>query len=122
MGSVGDAYDNAMCESFFATLECELLERRRFASQAEAKMACFSHIEVVESGAVAFGSGIPLTDNLRSRHAGRHDQDVDCKLTNRPLKRGNLTRGRVMLRSLLDMPNRKPHGRADDDHRVALAA
>src|SRR5262249_28421584 len=29
MGSVGDAYDNAMAESFFATLECELLERRR---------------------------------------------------------------------------------------------
>ena len=45
MGSDGDAYDNAMCESFFATLECELLERRRFASQAEAKMACFSFIE-----------------------------------------------------------------------------
>jgi putative transposase len=45
MGSVGDAYDNAMCESFFATLECELLEKRRFASQAEARMACFSFIE-----------------------------------------------------------------------------
>ena len=45
MGSVGDAYDNAMCESFFATLECELLERRRFASQAEARMACFSFVE-----------------------------------------------------------------------------
>ena len=45
MGSVGDAYDNAMCESFFATLECELLERRRFASLAEARMACFSFIE-----------------------------------------------------------------------------
>jgi len=30
MGSVGDAYDNAMAESFFATLECELLDRRRF--------------------------------------------------------------------------------------------
>ena len=30
MGSVGDAYDKAMCVSFFATLECELLERRRF--------------------------------------------------------------------------------------------
>ena len=42
MGSVGDAYDNAMCESFFATLECELLERRRFTSKIEAKMACFS--------------------------------------------------------------------------------
>ena len=45
MGSVGDAYDNAMCESFFATLECELLNRRRFASQAEARMACFSFIQ-----------------------------------------------------------------------------
>jgi len=33
MGSVGDAYDNAMCESLFATLEAELLERRRFASK-----------------------------------------------------------------------------------------
>ncbi len=45
MGSVGDAYDNAMCESFFSTLECELLSRRKFASQAEAKVACFSYIE-----------------------------------------------------------------------------
>ena len=45
MGSVGDAYDNAMCESFFATLECEPLARRRFTSQAEARMAVFSYIE-----------------------------------------------------------------------------
>ena len=45
MGSVGDAYDNAMAESFFSTLECELLSRRRFASQADARMACFSFIE-----------------------------------------------------------------------------
>ncbi len=45
MGSVGDAYDNAMAESFFSTLEAELLSRRRFASQAEAKMACFSYVE-----------------------------------------------------------------------------
>jgi putative transposase len=45
MGSVGDAYDNALCESFFATLECELLDRRCFQSQAEARMAVFSYIE-----------------------------------------------------------------------------
>ncbi len=45
MGSVGDAYDNAMAESFFATLECELLDRRRFATKAEAKMAVFEFIE-----------------------------------------------------------------------------
>lgn len=46
MGSVGDAYDNAMAESFFLTLEAELLSRRRrFTSQTEARMACFSDIE-----------------------------------------------------------------------------
>lgn len=45
MGSVGDAYDNAMCESFFATLECELLDRCRFKTQAEARSAVFAFIE-----------------------------------------------------------------------------
>ena len=45
MGSVGDAYDNAMCESFFATLECELLARHRFGTQAEARSAVFDFIE-----------------------------------------------------------------------------
>ena len=34
-----------MCESFFATLECELLHRNRFTSHAEAKMAVFCFIE-----------------------------------------------------------------------------
>jgi putative transposase len=45
VGSVGDAYDNAMAESFFATLECELLDRRCFRTQAEAKLAVFEYIE-----------------------------------------------------------------------------
>jgi putative transposase len=45
MGSVGDAYDNALCESVFATLECELLDRRRFATQVEARLAVFEFIE-----------------------------------------------------------------------------
>jgi putative transposase len=45
MGSVGDAYDNAMCESFFATLECELLDRTRFKNQLEARLAVFDFIE-----------------------------------------------------------------------------
>ena len=44
-GSVGDAYDNAMCESFFATLECELIDRRRFRSRSETRMAVFQFIE-----------------------------------------------------------------------------
>ena len=45
MGSVGDAYDNALCESFFATLECELLDRRRFVTRAEAQLAVFEYLE-----------------------------------------------------------------------------
>ena len=45
MGSVGDCFDNAMCESFFATLECELLDRRHFNTQVEARMAVFEFIE-----------------------------------------------------------------------------
>ena len=45
MGSVGDCFDNAMCESFFATLECELLGRRSFKTQIEARIAVFQFIE-----------------------------------------------------------------------------
>ena len=45
MGPVGDAYDNALCESFFASLECELLDRYVFKSQSEARLAIFRYIE-----------------------------------------------------------------------------
>ena len=46
MGSVGDCYDNAMAESFFATLETELIDRSDWASPAAAKAAVFDYIEV----------------------------------------------------------------------------
>lgn len=45
MGSVGDAYDNAMAESFFASLECELIDRRTWRTKTEARMALFTYIE-----------------------------------------------------------------------------
>jgi putative transposase len=45
MGSRGDAYDNAMAESFFATLECELLAKHRFPSHTEARLVIFRYIE-----------------------------------------------------------------------------
>ncbi len=45
MGTVGDAYDNAMAESFFATLECELINRRSWKTKAEARTALFIWIE-----------------------------------------------------------------------------
>jgi hypothetical protein len=44
-GTVGDAYDNAMAESFFATLECELIDRRSWKTKAEARLAIFTWIE-----------------------------------------------------------------------------
>ena len=44
-GSAGDCFDNAMAESFFATLECELIDRRSFRTQAEARMALFEFLE-----------------------------------------------------------------------------
>lgn len=43
IGLVDDAYDDTMCESFFATIECALLDRRKF--KAEARMAIFQSIE-----------------------------------------------------------------------------
>jgi putative transposase len=45
MGSVGDCYDNALCESFFATLECELLDRRCWPTPAEARREVFQYLE-----------------------------------------------------------------------------
>ena len=45
MGSVGDCYDNAMAESFFASLECELLDRVRFDDHRHAQREIFSYIE-----------------------------------------------------------------------------
>ena len=70
MGSVGDAYDNAMAESFFSTLEAELLSRRRFTSRAEARMACFSYIEArSQTDPPALRPGLPVADDLRSRTA-----------------------------------------------------
>jgi putative transposase len=45
MGTVGDAYDNAMAESFFATLECELIDRRTWKTHTEARLAIFTWIE-----------------------------------------------------------------------------
>ncbi len=45
MGSTGDCYDNALCERFFATLECERLDRRNYRTQAEARMSVFQYVE-----------------------------------------------------------------------------
>lgn len=79
MGSVGDAYDNAMAESFFSTLECELLSRGPLKSQAEARMACFSYIE-------AFYNPIRLHSGIGYRSPIDYEKDyINAKiLTDNP--------------------------------------
>ena len=67
MGSVADCYDNAMAESFFATLETELCwaqPRHRFTSHAEAKLAIFDYLETFYNRRrrhTAIGNQAPVT-------------------------------------------------------------
>ena len=46
MGTVGDALDNAMAESFFATLQLELLDRRTWTTRRDLAQAIFEYLEV----------------------------------------------------------------------------
>ena len=71
--SVGDAYDNAMAESF-STPEAELLSRRRFASHAEARMACFGSIE-------GWYNPVRLHSGLGCRSPMADKADVEATLT-----------------------------------------
>lgn len=45
LGSRGDCFDNAVTESFFATLECELLDRSTFRTHTQARTAIFDYLE-----------------------------------------------------------------------------
>ena len=45
MGSIGDCYDNAVCESFHASLKKERIHRRPWPTRAEARSAIFEYIE-----------------------------------------------------------------------------
>ena len=84
MGSVGDAYDNAMAESFFSTLEAELLSRRRFASQAEAKMACFSYIEGWYNGTTTLFAALNVFDGtVIGQCMARHRHQEFIRFLNR---------------------------------------
>lgn len=46
MGSVGDAFDNAVVEAFFSTLKTELLDRQIWSTHTAARLAIFEYIEV----------------------------------------------------------------------------
>lgn len=71
MGSVGDAYDNAMIESFFATLETELLDRVRFKTRREgyqnANSSCRNRMVLVDQA----------TEKVASLNLGHDAHRVD---------------------------------------------
>jgi putative transposase len=121
MGSVGDAYDNAMCESFFATLECELLDRHRFKTQAEARSAVFAFIEGFYNprrrhSSIGYLSPI---DYERQHQATRADPDahqpaiVLAAVKDKPC--GRPQEGAVLDRRCA----RQPHQRVGRDGRMA---
>jgi len=97
MGSVGDAYDNAMAESFFATLECELLDRRSWRSKTEARLAVFTWIEAWYNprrrhSALAYLSPV----NYERKHAAATASDTahfETGLPTAPLASGLLRAG-----------------------------
>ena len=121
MGSVGDAYDNAMCESFFATLECELLDRRRFKTQAEARMAAFEFIEGFYNRRRRHSSigYLSPVEYERRYHEGTVDPDareraiVLAAVKNKPF--GRPQEGAVLDRRCA----RRPHNHAGRDGRMA---
>jgi putative transposase len=121
MGSVGDAYDNAMCESFFATLECELLASHRFKTQTEAQSTVFEFIEGFYNprrrhSSIGYLSPI---DYERRHQAAVGDPDahkpavVLAPVKDKPF-------GRPQDGAVLDRHGaRRPHNRAGRDGRMA---
>jgi putative transposase len=70
MGSRGDAYDNAVKESFFASLEKDLLRRRCFRTRAQARSLVFDYIEV-------FYNRERLHSTLGYRSPEEYERDYD---------------------------------------------
>jgi putative transposase len=117
-GSVGDAYDNAMCESFFATLECELLARRRFATQVEARMAVFEFIEGFYNprrrhSSIGYLSPVEYERRLTAGPDPRQSAGVLAAVKDKPF-------GRPQEAAVLDRRSaRRPHRHAGRDGRMA---
>ena len=121
MGSVGDAYDNAMCESFFATLECELLCQRRFQTQAEARSAVFEFVEGFYNrrrrhSSIGYLSPIDYERQYwKTASIPTHTSLPPCSRPSRTSPSGGPEDGAVLDRRCA----RRPHHRAGRDERMA---
>ena len=107
MGSVGDAYDNAMAESFFASLECELIDRRSWKSKAEARLAV-SHLDrgLVQPAATPLGARVLVARQLRKEV---HDRT-----------RSPVARRAARLRPLADRRRHRGHLHPRDGRRCRI--
>jgi len=97
-GTVGDCYDNALCESFFATLECELLDRRTFRSQAEARPPSFASSRAGTTriaGTTPSGTCHPLPSN------GFTPMRLETQIANRPRNRVNSSQSESLRLDML---------------------
>ena len=84
MGTVGDAYDNAMAESFFASLECELIDRRSFQTKAEARLAVFTYIEGYNPRRRHSALGRVSPANFERSHAQQDESALSSNVVEAP--------------------------------------
>lgn len=70
MGSVGDAYDNALAESFFSSLECEVLDRNHFKTREEDSGLLLDR-GLVQPPSSSFVLGVSLAGAVRTGVRGR---------------------------------------------------
>jgi hypothetical protein len=85
MGSKGDCFDNAVAESFFATLEKDLLRRRSFATRQDARTAVFDYIETFyHPDQAPLSTRLPVTGRVRE-----DDQRRESRLINRVHRTGD---------------------------------
>jgi putative transposase len=77
-GRTGTCFDNAITESFFASLECELIDRRTFRARSEAERALFSYIEGFYNPRRRHSANGQLSPaEYERRHALKNAQDLD---------------------------------------------
>ena len=91
MGPAGDCYDNAMCESFFATLECERIDRRTYRTHADARQDIFQFIEGWYNPHDAH-----RTSDRNPPSTSRTTTTHQTQIHNRPLNWGNPTVRRII--------------------------
>jgi len=77
MATVGDTYDNAVAESFLASLECELINRRSWKTKAEARLVIFTWIEACYNPLRRHSGLGQRSPNIFKRSLKKQKSDID---------------------------------------------